>query len=51
MGEIPDNSPEDLNNMSNDGEVAEDEDGRQSFGSNICDGENNNFGDDLEDDL
>ena len=48
MGEIPSNDPEDLQNISDEGEAGEDEDGQRSFGSN-----NNNMdmGSDLEDDL
>ena len=54
LGEIPTgNTDEDLHNVSAEGEVAEDEEGTHSFGSNIPNTENpyNLGGSDLEDDL
>lgn len=40
-----------LANLASEGENAEDEDGQKSFGSNVCDADNFNLGDDLESDL
>lgn len=43
---------EDVHNNSADGNIAEDEDGRGSFGSNVCNKDGiYNAGSDLEDDL
>jgi len=52
LREIPSRvDDEDLHNVSAEGEVAEDEEGAHSFGSNIPNNENYNLGSDLEDDL